>query len=96
VETVRFAFDGTDYEIDLNAKNAAVFGKQLASYIEHARRAGGRRPAEAGGALPVGSALVIPGLDLGGGTQPSYTESTALWPWPRHLRTTEVSARHAA
>ena len=40
VETVRFAFEGTDYEIDLNAKNAAAFGKQLASYIEHARRAG--------------------------------------------------------
>jgi hypothetical protein len=30
--TVRFAFDGTGYEIDLNAKNAAAFGKQLASY----------------------------------------------------------------
>ena len=38
-QTVRFAFDGTDYEIDLNAKNAAAFGKQLAPYIEHARRA---------------------------------------------------------
>jgi hypothetical protein len=43
VETVRFAFDGTDYEIDLNAKNAAALGKQLASYIEHARRAPARR-----------------------------------------------------
>jgi len=39
-QTVRFAFDGTDYEIDLNAKNAATFSKQLAPYIEHARRAG--------------------------------------------------------
>ena len=29
-QTVWFAFDGTDYEIDLNAKNAAAFGKQLA------------------------------------------------------------------
>ena len=47
VETVRFAFEGTDYEIDLNAKNAAAFGKQLASYIEHARRAG-RAPAPQG------------------------------------------------
>ena len=28
VETVRFAFEGTDYEIDLNAKNAAAFGKR--------------------------------------------------------------------
>jgi hypothetical protein len=39
-QTVRFSFDGTDYEIDLNAKNAAALHKQLAPYIEHARRAG--------------------------------------------------------
>jgi hypothetical protein len=46
-ETVRFAFDGTDYEIDLSTKNAAAFGKQLAPYLEHARkarRAPSRRP----------------------------------------------------
>jgi Lsr2 len=46
-QTIRFAFDGSDYEIDLNAKNAAAFGKQLAPYLEHARRAGrapSRRP----------------------------------------------------
>jgi hypothetical protein len=49
-QTVRFAFDGTDYEIDLNAKNAAAFGKQLAPYLEHARKAGRaqtRRPGRA-------------------------------------------------
>ncbi len=39
-QTVRFAFEGTDYEIDLNAKNAAAFSKQFAPYVEHARRAG--------------------------------------------------------
>jgi nucleoid-associated protein Lsr2 len=50
VETVRFGFDGTGYEIDLNAKNAAAFGKQLASYIEHARRAG-RASARRGGRI---------------------------------------------
>ena len=46
-KTVRFAFEGTDYEIDLNAKNATAFGKQLAPYMEHARKAGraaSRRP----------------------------------------------------
>jgi hypothetical protein len=46
-QTVRFAFEGTDYEIDLSAKNATAFGKQLAPYIEHARKAGraqSRRP----------------------------------------------------
>jgi len=49
-QTVRFAFDGTGCEIDLNAKNAAAFGKQLAPYIEHARKAGrapARRPGRA-------------------------------------------------
>jgi len=47
-QTVRFAFDGTDYEIDLNAKNAAAFGKQLAPYLEHARRAGRAQPRRPG------------------------------------------------
>jgi len=39
-ETVRFRVDGTDYEIDLNKKNAAAFRKKLAPFIEHARRTG--------------------------------------------------------
>ena len=43
-QTVRFAFEGSDYEIDLSAKNAAAFGKKLAPYLEHARRVG-RAPA---------------------------------------------------
>ena len=46
--TVRFAFDGTGYEIDLNAKNAAACGKQLAPYIEHARKAGRAQPRRPG------------------------------------------------
>jgi len=47
-QTIRFAFDGTDYEIDLNAKNAAAFGKQLAPYVAHARRAGRAQPRRPG------------------------------------------------
>jgi ribosomal protein S7 len=45
-ETVRFAVGGSQYEIDLNKKNARAFRKQLAPFIEHARRAGRgqRRP----------------------------------------------------
>ena len=50
-ETLRFAFDGTDYEIDLNAKNGTAFRKQLAPYLEHARRAG-RAPARKPGRTP--------------------------------------------
>jgi len=47
-ETVRFAADDTDYEIDLSAKNAAAFRTLLAPYIEHARKAG-RAPGRRGG-----------------------------------------------
>jgi Lsr2 len=39
-ETVRFGLGGSEYEIDLNNKNAKSFRKQLAPYIEHARKAG--------------------------------------------------------
>ena len=45
---MRFAADGTDYEIDLSAKNAAAFRKRLAPYVEHARKAG-RAPARRAG-----------------------------------------------
>ena len=45
-ETVRFAVGGSQYEIDLNKKNARAFRKQLAPFVEHARKAGRgqRRP----------------------------------------------------
>src|SRR5262249_59828076 len=36
----RLAFEGTDYEIDLSAKNAAAFHKVLTHYIEHGRKDG--------------------------------------------------------
>ena len=50
-ETVRIAVGGVEYEIDLNKKNARAFRRQLAPFIEHARKAGRgqrRRPARAG------------------------------------------------
>jgi Lsr2 len=48
--TVRFGLDGTDYEIDLSAKNAAALRKALAKYVDAARRAPGasRRPVQGG------------------------------------------------
>jgi hypothetical protein len=48
--TVRFGLDGTDYEIDLNAKHAKQLRNALARYVGAARRAGGtaRRPARGG------------------------------------------------
>jgi hypothetical protein len=39
-DTVRFGIGGAEYEIDLSTKNATAFRKQLAPFIEHARKAG--------------------------------------------------------
>ena len=47
VETLRFGLGGSEYEIDLSKKNASKFRRQIAPYIEHARKAGSghrRRP----------------------------------------------------
>jgi nucleoid-associated protein Lsr2 len=43
-ETVRFSFEGTDYEIDLSASNARAFRKAVAPFIKRARPRA-RRPA---------------------------------------------------
>lgn len=48
VETLRFAIGGAECEIDLSVKNARAFRRQLAPFINHARRVGRgqrRRPA---------------------------------------------------
>jgi hypothetical protein len=43
VETVGFALDGVDYEIDLSEKHAADLRNAVSLYVGHARRTGGRR-----------------------------------------------------
>ena len=45
-ETVEFGIDGRSYEIDLNARHAADFRRQLARFLEHASlvRPAHRRP----------------------------------------------------
>ena len=42
-ETVSFALDGAEYEIDLSSKNAAGLRDALAPWVAHARKIGGRR-----------------------------------------------------
>ena len=39
--TVRFALDGTDYEIDLSGKHSDELRDALRKYVEHARKVGG-------------------------------------------------------
>ena len=39
--TVRFALDGTEYEIDLNAEHSEELRTALGKYVTHARKVGG-------------------------------------------------------
>ena len=57
--TVRFGLDGSEYEIDLNAKHAQQLRDALARYVGAARRVGGgaRRPAARGGRRTSASGL---------------------------------------
>jgi hypothetical protein len=54
--TIRFALDGTEYEIDLNAGHAQALRDALARYVQAARRArgGARQPARGGRRAPAG------------------------------------------
>ncbi len=52
VETVSFAIDGRDYEIDLSSKNATKLRDVLAPYVGHARRGGGRKRSRGNGPSP--------------------------------------------
>jgi len=42
-QTVRFAMDGTEYEIDLSDRNANRFRESIAEFVGHARKVSGRR-----------------------------------------------------
>ena len=42
-ETVSFALDGAEYEIDLSSTNAAELRGALAPWLGHARKVGGRK-----------------------------------------------------
>lgn len=46
--TVRFALDGADYEIDLNADHADGLRKAFATYVAHGRKVGARRAGRGG------------------------------------------------
>ena len=49
-ESIRFSVNGTEYEIDLNDKNAKEFHRKLDYYISHASRSARKgKPAGRGG-----------------------------------------------
>ncbi|HEX9040208.1 MAG TPA: Lsr2 family protein [Trebonia sp.] len=59
--TVRFALDGTEYEIDLNAKHSEELRAALGKYVSHARKVGGasRRAGRAAGRAGRGSGSTL-------------------------------------
>lgn len=52
-ETVSFALDGVEFEIDLSAENAARLRDAFAEFVGHARRVGGRKQRGASTPKPV-------------------------------------------
>lgn len=44
-KTVKFSYLGVEYEIDLSPAEADEFGKALSTYLQAARRVGGRKQA---------------------------------------------------
>ncbi|MGD0705744.1 MAG: Lsr2 family protein [Trebonia sp.] len=65
--TVRFALDGTDYEIDLSARHGDELCAAPGKYVEHARKIGGtaRRPGARGARKPSGRHDRRPGPGAG-------------------------------
>ena len=49
VETVSFSLDGVSYEIDVSAANAKKLRNDLAAWVGHARRSGGRKSSRKAG-----------------------------------------------
>jgi hypothetical protein len=68
-ETVSFALDGTNYEIDLSEKNAAKMRDVLADYV-----ANGRRTSRSAG-RPAGSGR----RSRGGGSDREQTQAIREW-----------------
>jgi hypothetical protein len=58
-ETVEFGLDGINYSIDLSNENAEELRDALAQYVEHARRAGGRKRAGRPSAKPAASSASV-------------------------------------
>jgi Lsr2 len=55
--TVRFALDGTDYEIDLSGQHSDELHTELRKYVEHARKVVGHARRNARGGSRRGSSI---------------------------------------
>lgn len=65
VETVKFGFDGYDYEIDVCAEHSAQVQDELQELISHARRTGGGRGGRRSqGSRPRAERIAAPGPEV--------------------------------
>ena len=62
-ETVSFALDGADYEIDLSDQHASELRDALSVYVGHGRRVGGRRKSTGGASRRTSSGTGASGGD---------------------------------
>ncbi|WP_158894255.1 histone-like nucleoid-structuring protein Lsr2 [Amycolatopsis anabasis] len=62
-ETVEFGLDGVSYQIDLSAENAEELRDSLAQFVEHARRAGGRKRRASASVTPKAAAAPTAKVD---------------------------------
>lgn len=67
-ETVSFALDGVSYEMDLSEENAEKLRNEMAVWVGHARRVGGRkaagRKAKAGSANDIRAWAIDQGMKV--------------------------------
>ena len=83
-ETVEFAIDGKNYEIDLSKDNAGKLRDALADYVSAARRAGGRRRGNSGSnGAGTSSASAAAGTAPTGRTAIDREQNQAIRDWAR-------------
>jgi nucleoid-associated protein Lsr2 len=83
-ETVEFAIDGKNYEIDLSKDNAGKLRDALADYVSAARRAGGRRRgSSSSNGAGTSSASAAAGTAPKGRTAIDREQNQAIRDWAR-------------
>lgn len=81
-ETVRFALDGSNFEIDLNKKNAAALRKALGDFVANARKTA---PAKSGGKGGRATAAVTP-TGESKADRAAYLSAVRTWAHDNDLR----------
>jgi hypothetical protein len=82
-ETVSFAMDGIDYEIDLSEKHAADLRDAVSLYVGHARRIGGRRKGNRRSGSGAGGSGGSGGAAGSGGSGGSGASAADIRAWAR-------------